>query len=179
MPFSLEGFAFFTEAIFLGIYLYGWKRVSPVLHWLAGIVVAVSGILSAVFVVLVNSWMNAPAGFNVANGQLVNINPIAARKANYALQIPFGLSILVGYNPATKVAGLEAFPRDQWPDVRLVHWSFDIMVERVLPCWRLPRGSFGVGGGLGGYRITNGCCARSFVVRPLASLQLRPAVAAR
>src|SRR4030088_14679 len=51
MPFSLEGFAFFTEAIFLGIYLYGWNRVSPVLHWLAGIVGAVSGGLSAVFVV--------------------------------------------------------------------------------------------------------------------------------
>ena len=63
MPFSLEGFAFFTEAIFLGIYLYGWNRVSPVLHWLAGIVVAVSGVLSAVFVVLANSWMNAPAGW--------------------------------------------------------------------------------------------------------------------
>src|SRR6201997_2478770 len=40
MPFSLEGFAFFTEAIFLGIYLYGWNRIFPVLHWLAGIVVA-------------------------------------------------------------------------------------------------------------------------------------------
>src|SRR5207244_12743441 len=78
MPFSLEGFAFFTEAIFLGIYLYGWNRVSPVLHWLAGIVVAVSGVLSAVFVVLANSWMNAPTGFDVVNGQPVNINPIAS-----------------------------------------------------------------------------------------------------
>src|ERR1700739_3867747 len=52
MPFSLEGFAFFTEAIFLGIYLYGWDRVAPVLHWLAGIVVAGGGGLSAVFVVV-------------------------------------------------------------------------------------------------------------------------------
>jgi cytochrome d ubiquinol oxidase subunit I len=52
----------------------------------------------------------------------------AARKINYGLQIPFGLSLLVGYNPATKVVGLEDFPRDQWPNVRLVHWSFDIMV---------------------------------------------------
>jgi cytochrome bd ubiquinol oxidase subunit I len=78
MPFSLEGFAFFTEAIFLGIYLYGWNRVPPVLHWLAGIVVAVSGVLSAIFVVLANAWMNAPAGFDVVNGQPVNINPIAA-----------------------------------------------------------------------------------------------------
>jgi len=46
MPFSLEGFAFFTEAIFLGVYLYGWKRVPPVWHWLSGLMVAVSGILS-------------------------------------------------------------------------------------------------------------------------------------
>src|ERR1700693_3807097 len=45
MPFSLEGFAFFTEAIFLGIYLYGWKRVSPLIHWLSGVIVAISGIL--------------------------------------------------------------------------------------------------------------------------------------
>src|SRR5438034_4296550 len=50
MPFSLEGFAFFAEAIFLGIYLYGWDRISPVVHWLAGIVVAVSGLLSGIFV---------------------------------------------------------------------------------------------------------------------------------
>src|SRR5712672_2476836 len=78
MPFSLEGFAFFTEAIFLGIYLYGWNRVPPVLHWLAGIVVAVSGVLSAIFMVLANAWMNAPAGFDVVNEQPVNINPIAA-----------------------------------------------------------------------------------------------------
>jgi len=78
MPFSLEGFAFFTEAVFLGIYLYGWNRVSPVLHWLAGILVAVSGILSAVFVVWANSWMNASVGFDVVKGQPVNINPTAA-----------------------------------------------------------------------------------------------------
>src|ERR1700686_3369201 len=46
MPFSLEGFAFFTEAIFLGIYMYGWKRVPPLWHWLSGLVVAVGGFLS-------------------------------------------------------------------------------------------------------------------------------------
>src|SRR5213592_3637705 len=69
MPFSLEGFAFFTEAIFLGIYLYGWSRVPPLLHWLAGIVVAVSGIFSAIFVITANSWMNAPVGFEFADGK--------------------------------------------------------------------------------------------------------------
>src|SRR5205085_8984367 len=52
MPFSLEGFAFFTEAVFLGIYLYGWERVRPALHVAAGVGVAVSGLLSAVFVTL-------------------------------------------------------------------------------------------------------------------------------
>src|SRR5512145_879476 len=56
MPFSLEGFAFFTEAIFLGIYLYGWKRVGPRAHWLAGVLVAISGAISGVFVVTANAW---------------------------------------------------------------------------------------------------------------------------
>jgi cytochrome bd ubiquinol oxidase subunit I len=52
----------------------------------------------------------------------------ATTTVNYGLQIPFGLSLLVGDNPETKVVGLDDFPRDQWPNVRLVHWSFDIMV---------------------------------------------------
>jgi cytochrome bd ubiquinol oxidase subunit I len=52
----------------------------------------------------------------------------ATGTVNYALQIPFGLSLLVGRNPETKVVGLEDFPRDQWPNVQLVHLSFDIMV---------------------------------------------------
>jgi len=78
MPFSLEGFAFFLEAIFIGVYLYGWERVSPRAHLFAGIVVAVSGALSGIFVVTVNSWMNTPAGFEILNGQVVNVDPIAA-----------------------------------------------------------------------------------------------------
>src|SRR5258705_11173405 len=78
MPFSLEGFAFFTEAIFLGIYLYGWNRGSPVLHLLAGIVVAVSGVFSAVFVGVGHRWVNAPPGFDGVNRQPGNINPSAA-----------------------------------------------------------------------------------------------------
>src|SRR3954454_2226143 len=64
MPFSLEGFAFFTEAIFLGIYLYGWDRISRRAHLWAGIAVVVSGAASGIFVVTANSWMNTPAGFD-------------------------------------------------------------------------------------------------------------------
>src|SRR5947208_7257584 len=78
MPFSLEGFAFFTEAIFLGVYLYGWKRVSPVIHWLSGVVVALSGIFSGIFVVTANAWMNSPAGFKIIDGKIADIDPIAA-----------------------------------------------------------------------------------------------------
>src|SRR5467141_4464729 len=68
MPFSLEGFAFFTEAIFLGIYLYGWTRVPPRAHLFAGAMVAVSGAASGIFVVIANAWMNTPTGFTLANG---------------------------------------------------------------------------------------------------------------
>src|SRR5881628_1396868 len=78
MPFSLEGFAFFTEAIFLGIYLYGWERISRRAHLAAGILVAVSGALSGIFVVIANAWMNTPTGFELVNGRVVNIDPLAA-----------------------------------------------------------------------------------------------------
>lgn len=78
MPFSLEGFAFFLEAIFLGVYLYGWKRVPPLAHWLAGVGVLVSGTLSGVFVVCANAWMNTPTGFRLVDGVPVDIDPIAA-----------------------------------------------------------------------------------------------------
>ncbi len=78
MPFSLEGFAFFTEAIFLGIYLYGWDRISARMHWIAGVLVALSGMISGIFVVTANAWMNSPTGFEVVNGEIVNIDPIAA-----------------------------------------------------------------------------------------------------
>ncbi len=79
-PFSLEGFAFFTEAIFLGIYLYGWKKMPRWAHWSAGVVVALSGVASAMFVVMANAWMNAPAGFvyDAATKTFSSIDPIAA-----------------------------------------------------------------------------------------------------
>src|SRR5262252_10860627 len=57
MPFSLEGFALFTEAIFLGIYLFGWERTPEYLHLLSGGIVAASGAVSAIFVTFVNAWM--------------------------------------------------------------------------------------------------------------------------
>lgn len=232
MPFSLEGFAFFTEAIFLGIFLYGWNRIPPLLHWLSGVMVALSGILSGIFVVTANAWMNAPTGFTYRDGKFSDIDPIAAMlnpaslhetlhmtlaafaatgfavagihaffllrnrqsefhraafligallgtisiplqvasgdlaarrvaelqpiklaameahyhtRANapfviggipnsdtqttrFGLEIPGALSLLVGHSLDTEVPGLDRFPRDEWPNVPLVHWSFDLMV---------------------------------------------------
>jgi cytochrome d ubiquinol oxidase subunit I len=78
MPFSLEGFAFFTEAIFLGIYLYGWNRISPRAHLAAGAIVAISGAASAIFVVIANGWMNTPTGFRLVDGKAYDVDPIAA-----------------------------------------------------------------------------------------------------
>lgn len=220
MPFSLEGFAFFTEAIFLGVYLYGWDRVSPRAHLVAGVLVAVSGAASGIFVVIANAWMNTPTGFTLANGTLTNIDPIAAMGTSAAfpqtlhmtlaayaatglavagihavlilrrragafnraaliigllvgapaavlqpfagdiaaryvarrqpvklaamealyetragaplsfgpLRVPYGLSLLAFHDPHAIVQGLDAVPRDEWPNVGLVHLSFDVMV---------------------------------------------------
>ncbi len=232
MPFSLEGFAFFAEAIFLGVYLYGWGRVSPRLHLASGAVVAASGAASAFFVTLANAWMNSPAGFALEGGAAVGIRPFAAMfppgwahevvhvllscyaatglavagihalyllrergnafhraalgialgvggaaallqplsgdfsarevarsqpvklaalegqfrtergaplrigglpdaeraETRLALEIPYGLSILAFHDPRAEVKGLLDFPREVWPNPRLVHLSFQAMV---------------------------------------------------
>jgi cytochrome bd ubiquinol oxidase subunit I len=236
MPFSLEGFAFFTEAIFLGIYFYGWNRVQPWAHLAAGVLVALSGMASGIFVVLANAWMNTPTGFRLVEGKPVDIDPIAAmlnpsafpqtlhmtlasyaatgfavagihsmmllrdhqnlfhRRAlaialvvggptavlmplsgdilakatarnqpvklaalegqfetergaplriggipdseagitRYAIEIPYGLSLLAFNDPQAVVKGLDAFPRDEWPPVAIVHTAFQIMVAAGL-----------------------------------------------
>jgi len=232
MPFSLEGFAFFLEAIFLGIYLYGWDRIPPRAHLLAGVLVAVSGAVSGIFVVIANAWMNAPTGFELVDGRITSIDPLAAmanpaafqqtlhmtlaayaatgfgvagihaalllrdplnafhRRAlaigllvgapaallqplsgdlsaraiardqpvklaaaealfetrrgaplllggwpdmetgtvRFGLEIPYGLSLLAYHDPHAEVQGLDAVPRDEWPNVPVVHLAFQVMV---------------------------------------------------
>ncbi|GAA2755838.1 cytochrome ubiquinol oxidase subunit I [Actinopolymorpha rutila] len=78
LPFAMEGVAFFIEAIFLGIYLYAWDRLSPVKHLLTGIPIIVAGVASAFFVVSANAWMQQPTGFDVAHGRVVAVDPWAA-----------------------------------------------------------------------------------------------------
>ena len=232
MPFSLEGTAFFLEAIAIGFFLYGWDRVNPWTHWASGWVVGVSGIASGIFVVSANAWMNSPSGFDWVNGQAVNIDPVKAlfnaawfsqalhmvlaafiatgftvagvhaylllrnpqneihKKAipialwlgavaavlqplsgdyssrdiarrqplklaaaealfttqrgapltvggipdmenfrnRFASEIPKGLSLLAFHDPNAEVQGLDAFPRENWPPVPVVHTAFQIMI---------------------------------------------------
>ncbi|MCX2575424.1 cytochrome ubiquinol oxidase subunit I [Pedobacter sandarakinus] len=78
MPFSLEGTAFFIEAIALGFFLYGWNKLNKWFHWFTGMVVGVSGLASGILVVAANAWMNSPAGFDFVDGQYLNIDPIQA-----------------------------------------------------------------------------------------------------
>src|SRR5688500_7992189 len=60
LGFALEGFSFFLEAIFIGVYLYGWDRLSPRAHLLSGVPIVVAGITGSLFVIAVNAWMNHP-----------------------------------------------------------------------------------------------------------------------
>jgi cytochrome d ubiquinol oxidase subunit I len=110
MPFSLEGFAFFLEAIFLGIYLYGWDRVSPRAHLLAGVGVMLSGVASAAFVLCANAWMNTPAGFTLAaDGTLLDVDPYAAMFNPAALSEVLHMTMAAFAAVGFAVAGIHAF----------------------------------------------------------------------
>jgi cytochrome d ubiquinol oxidase subunit I len=79
LGFAIEGIAFFLEAIFIGIYLYGWQRLAPRIHFLMGLVLIPAGLLGAFGVLSANSWMNTPGGVTIdATGQLVNVDALAA-----------------------------------------------------------------------------------------------------
>src|SRR2546423_2364668 len=75
LGFSLEGFSFFLEAIFIGIYVYGWDRLKPRTHFLTGIPVVIAGVSGSLFVIAVNGWMNHPSGFAVRDGRAGDVHP--------------------------------------------------------------------------------------------------------
>src|SRR5215208_4754712 len=82
LAFVLEGFSFFVEAIFIAIYVYGWDRLSPRAHMLAGIPVAIAGFSGSLMVISVNGWMNHPSGFRLENGRAVDVEPMRALFGN-------------------------------------------------------------------------------------------------
>jgi cytochrome d ubiquinol oxidase subunit I len=82
LGFAIEGFSFFLEAVFLGIYVYGWDRLSPRLHLLSGIPIVITGFLGSWMVTAVNAWMNHPSGFRLDAGRVVDVRPWKALFAN-------------------------------------------------------------------------------------------------
>lgn len=104
LPFAFEGLAFFLEAIFLGIYLYGWGRMPPKRHVLMVLPMAITGILGAYCVIAVNAWMNVPTGFRMVDGQVTDVQPWAVLFNSHAfLQFAHmwvGAYMLVGFTIA-------------------------------------------------------------------------------
>jgi cytochrome d ubiquinol oxidase subunit I len=82
LGFAIEGFSFFIEAIFIGIYVYGFGRLSPRLHLLSGIPIVITGFTGSLMVISVNAWMNHPGGFRLHGGSVVDVDPFKALFAN-------------------------------------------------------------------------------------------------
>jgi cytochrome bd ubiquinol oxidase subunit I len=82
LGFALEGISFFVEAIFIAIYVYGWDRISPRLHLVSGIPIAIAGITGSLTVISVNAWMQHPTGFRLEGGKAVDVDPIGALFGN-------------------------------------------------------------------------------------------------
>ena len=76
--FAIEGLAFFLEAIFIGIYLYGWERLQPRTHFLLGLALPPAGLLGTVSVLAANSFMNTPGGVKLISGHVTDVDVMAA-----------------------------------------------------------------------------------------------------
>lgn len=108
MPFSWEGTAFFLEAIAIGIFFYGWGRIPKWAHWFSGLVVGFAGLLSGIFIVSANSWMNTPAGFEWINGAPFSIDPVAAMFNKHWFQQALHMSLAAFVAVGFSVAGIHA-----------------------------------------------------------------------
>jgi cytochrome bd ubiquinol oxidase subunit I len=97
LGFTLEGFSFFVEAIFMGIYVYGWDRLRPRLHFLSGVPIAIAGVTGALFVISVNGWMNQPSGFRLQGGRAVDVHPWSALFGNSYFWHEFTHMYFAGY----------------------------------------------------------------------------------
>jgi cytochrome bd ubiquinol oxidase subunit I len=121
MPFSWEGTAFFLEAVAIGLFLYGRKRMNRWVHWWTGMAVGISGFASGIFVVAANSWMNTPAGFDWVDGAAINIDPVAAMFnqawLHEAIHMQLGALQAVGF----AVGGIHAilYLRGRAPDLNM------------------------------------------------------------
>jgi cytochrome d ubiquinol oxidase subunit I len=112
LGFAIEGFSFFTEAIFIGIYIYGWDRLSTRSHLASGIPIVIAGFTGSMMVIAVNAWMNHPGGFRLSGGQVVEVHPWSALFGNSYLWHELVHMYVAGYMvTGFLVAGAYAFAR--------------------------------------------------------------------
>jgi cytochrome d ubiquinol oxidase subunit I len=112
LGFAIEGFSFFLEAIFIGIYAYGWSRLSPRMHFLSGLPIVLAGFTGSLMVISVNGWMNHPTGFRLEHGRVVDVHPVSALFGNGYVWHEVVHMYLAGYIVAGFVlAGAYAFAR--------------------------------------------------------------------
>jgi cytochrome d ubiquinol oxidase subunit I len=97
LGFAIEGFSFFLEAIFIGIYIYGWDRLSPRAHMLSALPIVFTGFSGSWMVIAVNAWMNHPSGFRLVRGEAVDIHPVHALFGNSYLWHELVHMYLAGY----------------------------------------------------------------------------------
>jgi cytochrome d ubiquinol oxidase subunit I len=114
LGFAIEGFSFFLEAIFIGIYAYGWSRLSPRMHFLSGLPIVFAGFTGSLMVISVNGWMNHPMGFRLDHGRVVDVHPLTALFANGYVWHEVVHMYLAGYIVTGFVlAGAYAFARQR------------------------------------------------------------------
>jgi cytochrome d ubiquinol oxidase subunit I len=119
LAFAIEGFAFFLEAIFIAIYVYGWDRLSPRAHLASGIPIVFAGVLGSTMVIAVNGWMNHPTGFRMEGGEAVDVQPLEALFVNSYFWHEFVHMYFAGYMVVGfSVAGVYAWGRrrGRWGD---------------------------------------------------------------
>ena len=97
LGFAIEGFSFFLEAIFIGIYAYGWDRLPPRRHLLSGIPIVITGFTGSLTVIAVNAWMNHPGGFRLVAGKVTDVNPWRALFGNSLLWSELIHMYIAGY----------------------------------------------------------------------------------
>jgi cytochrome bd ubiquinol oxidase subunit I len=77
VPFAFEGLFFFTEALFISMYIYGWRRLKPWTHFWTGVPIPIAGLFGSASVVAANAWMNSPQGVTLdSSGNVVDVDPV-------------------------------------------------------------------------------------------------------
>jgi cytochrome bd ubiquinol oxidase subunit I len=112
LGFAIEGFSFFLEAIFIGVYVYGWDRLSPRGHFVSGIPIVLTGFTGSLMVISVNAWMNHPGGFTLRDGEVVDVQQWQALFGNTYLWHELVHMYIAGYIVSGfLLAGVYAFGR--------------------------------------------------------------------